>query len=335
MAGMARRWILLLVPVGLLLILVLVSSGVLRSGRAARSEGARPEAGPDRPRTRARDATKTESAAEAKPLPAPVDLDAVDRDRDLHGIVEDEDEARVAGARLAVVRCPWRRATMLNVADYDDPEHGPKTRSAEDGTFALRLRRGDLVHLRVEADGFAPQEIPMLTAGERVVVTLTRGPGLRVTVRGESGDALQGVLVRVERTARHGDQAFRHEDGTGTDGTATFEGLPPGVRAGIDAFLEGRVTATPSRARRSRCAARTPTAAASGADRSGRSPITARRRSVSPTTSAGSASPTRARGPTGSRSGAAGTRSCASRWRSKTGTSSTSCSATRAAANSS
>ena len=114
-------------------------------------------------------------AAPAEAAGAPVDLAAVDRERDLHGIVVRESNgAPIAGAELRVVAYPWRRANVLNHDGYDDTLDGPGTRSAIDGTFALRLRAGTEVALRVCAAGHAPLELRELQAGARVTNPASR-----------------------------------------------------------------------------------------------------------------------------------------------------------------
>jgi protocatechuate 3,4-dioxygenase beta subunit len=170
-------------------------------------------------------------------LPAPVDLDACDRDRDVHGRVVSADGEPLPGATIATVRYPWRRTGFLNMEGYETGEPVDERLSAEDGTFAVRLRRGELVHLEVSADGYAPTKISQVQAGERLRVELSRpgtgAVGLTVRVLDEDGNlvpeanvhvfSLSGVTPVVNRKAV-----------TDADGSAGFEGMPANSAVVID-----------------------------------------------------------------------------------------------------
>lgn len=168
--------------------------------------------------------------ADAKDLPPPVDLDAADRDRDLFGRVRTVDGRPVAGARIETYRYPWRRSSVLAADRYDETEAGPATTSAADGTFRIRLRRGDLVGLRVTADGFTEVERARCQAGERVEVTLPAAgtSSLAVLAKDEGGRPVGGVSLHLWRNP-HGGRAVLHRDGvTGEDGRCVFRNLTAG-----------------------------------------------------------------------------------------------------------
>lgn len=170
------------------------------------------------------------AASPASPLPPPVNLDAVDRDRDLHGVVVDMDGKPVAGATVETLTRPWAERHM-----YDPDEEvvrGPATRSAVDGTFALRLARGESVSLRVSATGCATRELAARSAGERVRVVL--GPGVRliVTVVDETSRPMSGVRFRISRNS-YGDESLDRDATTGADGRAVVDDLPGGLTTSI------------------------------------------------------------------------------------------------------
>ncbi|HVG95058.1 MAG TPA: carboxypeptidase-like regulatory domain-containing protein, partial [Planctomycetota bacterium] len=89
-----------------------------------------------------------------------MDFASVDSDLDLHGTVVDGAGAPVAGAHLVTVTYPFDRASIMAIQHRDDMVEGPRARSAKDGTFAIRLRRGTVVSLRTSASGFASVERP-------------------------------------------------------------------------------------------------------------------------------------------------------------------------------
>ncbi len=151
--------------------------------------------------------------------PPPVDLTTVDRDLDLHGIVVDAAGAPVQGARLQAHYYPWGRVNSI-APRRKGPVAGPKTVSARDGTFALRLVRGDWVELRVRADGFADVERRVL-AGERARISLGTTVAVRMIVRDGDGQPVPGARARV--FMRDTDREVVQS--TGADGVATFVGL--------------------------------------------------------------------------------------------------------------
>lgn len=175
-------------------------------------------------------------------VPPPVDLDGVDRDRDLHGIVVNERAAPVPGAHLMAVSYPWRRTNLATTDAVDKRQDGPEAVSAIDGTFALQLRRGALVHLRVEARGYAPLELTMLQSGECVRVVMKPAVSLEVTLCDVAGRPVEGVHVRLRRSWRWGDLQLHRSGRTGPDGRFRFDDLPGGVAVRLDAShaLQGR-----------------------------------------------------------------------------------------------
>ena len=130
-------------------------------------------------------------------LPPPVDLARCDRDLDLHGTVVDTEGKAVSGARIQALAFPGRRTFVLNREDYFRAVDGPKTRSSSDGTFSIRLRRGDLVDLRVDASGTAETIVPQCQAGERVRVVLEPGAKLEVAVKDDHGRAVENAVVNL------------------------------------------------------------------------------------------------------------------------------------------
>ena len=140
-------------------------------------------------------------AREAPSFPDPVDLDSVDRDRDLHGVVVRQvDGTPVAGAELQVVSYRWRRSSLLSYDQHFEATPGPRTRSAENGTFSLRLRPGVGAALRVHAEGYASLELAKLQAGERLRIEMAAGVRLTVVTRDQRGDPAPGTRLRLWRT---------------------------------------------------------------------------------------------------------------------------------------
>ena len=105
----------------------------------------------------------------------------------------------------------------------------PATRTARDGTFAIRLARGDKLDLRVVAAAFGDVVREDCQAGERVVITLRRGATLDVTTVDESGAPVSGVHVKVRRDTRaFGPVAQTREGVTDAAGHVAITGLLPG-----------------------------------------------------------------------------------------------------------
>lgn len=225
------RWILATV------LLLALAFGVGRTllDRAAGPGDARPAAtldeAPDpaaKPRPARAPATPKSTTPDDATYPPgrPVDLDTVDRDRDLCGVVVRRDGTPVAGAEVVVVVHPWRKADFITVDGYDVSVDGARTKSAADGTFAFRLRRGTRTSLRVTADGFPPVHLTDRLAGERIRVVVENGARLRVTAVDEENRLLPGLRLRVWRTGWRAGSSVSMEAVTDADGDAVFDGLP-------------------------------------------------------------------------------------------------------------
>jgi protocatechuate 3,4-dioxygenase beta subunit len=219
-------------------VLVLVAGGWMAARAAAtRTPGPRtePAVAPAATHTPVRAAADAPAAAPEAPVAA---LRPIDRDLDLHGEVVRRDGSPVADARLTAVTYAWRRASRLNAAGYRIARTGPSTTSAPDGTFALRLTRGECVALRVSADGLAPVELAMRQPGERVRVVLDEGVSLRVTVTDGSA-ALAGAFVELSDDGQGSMTTWRR--GTSdASGAARFESLSPGARVIVRCLMPGR-----------------------------------------------------------------------------------------------
>ncbi len=164
---------------------------------------------------------------DAEALPDPVDLEKADRERDLHGIVVRKDGSPVPGALLASVFQPWRYGRLLTDGQHNVAQVKAKTRSARDGTFSMRLKRGDHVYLHVTAQGLVSTELTMMRAGERVRVVLEEPVKLTVNAKTPAGEPAQGLKLRLFR----GGPAtvwFEYMGETDAGGSYTFADLPPG-----------------------------------------------------------------------------------------------------------
>lgn len=141
-------------------------------------------------------AADVKSVAPSEPIRADVspavDLDACDRDLDLFGVVIDEAGAPVAGADVAAHFHPGLDA-------FTRVTEGPATRSGVDGSFALRLQRGQLVSLSVAAAGYGTAHLGRCQAGERVRIVLRPPAVLEVVASDARGAGVEGVDVRVRR----------------------------------------------------------------------------------------------------------------------------------------
>jgi len=194
-----------------------VAPDALREDRAA-AAGARPDAPTGL-------AAAAQPAEDGGPPPAPVDLDRADRELDLHGVVVTREGRPVVGARLTIVSYPGRRGGVLDPAMYDLTEAGARTRSATDGTFSIRLARGERVSLRAEAGGLATREVFGCTAGQRLRVVMAPGVTCVVRLRDEAGAPVADTQVRMFRPAYASLDVFERTATSGADGIARFEGL--------------------------------------------------------------------------------------------------------------
>jgi hypothetical protein len=135
----------------------------------------------------------------------------------------------VAGARVAavlVVRSSWfpKKET-----------EGPTCVSDAEGRFRLRLEPGDLVDVRVTADGFAPHRHGMIQAGERMHVVLTLPVRLEVFVLDPEGAPAQDVRVSAVSSRQRGGLVFEAVANTNEEGKCVLPGLPASAPVSIRA----------------------------------------------------------------------------------------------------
>jgi hypothetical protein len=170
----------------------------------------------------------------ADPLPPPVDLSKVDRERDLHGVVVRTDGTPVAGARLQALNAPWQGNGLFNLNLEEDLVG--TTRSASDGTFALRLAPAACVNLVVSAAGFASLRLAQVNAGERLRVTLDAGVDLIVSLKDEMGQPVAGCSGRLFRTGLGlGGIDVRRDAESDASGELRYPGLPGGLPVLLEA----------------------------------------------------------------------------------------------------
>lgn len=226
-------------------------------------EGATPgtdaAAGAQRAPRAARRAAPQTVPSDTDAIPAPVDLGLCDRDLDLHGTVVRADGTPVEGARIAAVAYPWRRA--MPVHRRDEAVAGPRTRTARDGTFALRLERGALVSLRVTAPGLVDAERASCQAGERVRLVLAPGVRLRIEcfeaiaadlapAAGDDeaprpadaqrvGAPRAGVRFRIFNNEGTDSLIVSREATTDAAGVATVADLPPSLEVFVGVLSDG------------------------------------------------------------------------------------------------
>lgn len=162
------------------------------------------------------------------PLPAPVDLERCDRDLDLFGVVVDGKSAPVAGARIRTLSHPWREVAPLSTDRRYDTWEGPGTVSARDGTFVLRLRRGQSVDLIVTHPAFVPARLMHLLAGERLRVVMAEGALLEVLVKDPDGAPVPGARALLVRVVEVLQLVFEADSVTDSAGRCVFPGLTPG-----------------------------------------------------------------------------------------------------------
>jgi protocatechuate 3,4-dioxygenase beta subunit len=121
---------------------------------------------------------------------------------------------------------------MGSPARYHAEEEGPSARSAADGTFAIRLSRGEMVDLRATAEGLGQGDLAQCLAGERVTLVLRRGGcTVRVAVLDGARRPVGGAQVRFwirSPESVYGRNAASREGTTGADGRCDFPHLPPG-----------------------------------------------------------------------------------------------------------
>ncbi len=152
----------------------------------------------DRPVERATSRERSQAlpdvvAPPPSPLSIPIDFAAVDRDLDVHGVVVDAAGNAIAGAAVRVVRYPaMGRAGVLAQVEW---EGGVGAKSRVDGSFALRVERGEEVDLHVSADGFVPLQRRWCAAGGRLRIVMRTGARLRVSALGPANAPLADAHV--------------------------------------------------------------------------------------------------------------------------------------------
>jgi RNA polymerase sigma-70 factor (ECF subfamily) len=247
--------------VALVLVGALLARGTLTSSRG-------PRASTDEARHAA--LTQRDAKVAARDVAPATPAASVDRNRDLHGVVVDSSGAPVAGARIESRHEPWRRGRIGLPALELESTPGPTTRSASDGSFALRLDPGDMVAVRVAAPGFAPAHLAGRQAGERIRVTLSRAASVVVVVRGDQGEPVPEarVTLRPGLLAKNRDLDVIFEErvaASDSGGRCTFAdlGAPLDARLAIEhpdyqwtgrvvALREGEETAVEVQLRRGR-----------------------------------------------------------------------------------
>ena len=170
--------------------------------------------------------------------PSAVDLASVDRDRDLHWTLLDADTgAPVVGADIVLVARTWARTTTFDPVRSAEERVRAATTTAADGTWRIRLERGDVADLNVRAVGYAARLVRAVQAGERVDLRLERGTSLLVRVLDARGRVRPGANVRIFQThhATADGYGFAAQHAvTDEAGCCTLRGLPPGVAVMLD-----------------------------------------------------------------------------------------------------
>ncbi|MHC4954617.1 MAG: sigma-70 family RNA polymerase sigma factor, partial [Planctomycetota bacterium] len=199
----------------------------------AASTGTQVERGDKSPETESDEVEPSEF-----PLPESFDLDSADRDRDVHGFVVAEDGTPIPGAHLSLIHYPWRRSNTLNVAEYHSSVAGPKTRSAQDGSFVLPWERGRNGELLIEAEGFARRRFADVQAGERVRIVMDTGATVNVTVVAPVAGAdapVAGVEMLLHVAGGRTAGPWAHRGTSDADGEAQFTNVAGNRRVWIEA----------------------------------------------------------------------------------------------------
>ena len=170
--------------------------------------------------------TPTELEQSSLEVPPAFDLEQADRNLDLFGRVLDENERGIAGALIRVIDKPWRRGRGLYIAPNEGKVTRKTLRSAEDGSFVIRLGRGEMVNLEVQAPGFGRAEVTGLQAGERRDIVLYPEARLEVLCLNRAEEPVAGVKLRLFGRGELGAAGQRLGE-TDAKGICEFSGLPP------------------------------------------------------------------------------------------------------------
>lgn len=133
-------------------------------------------------------------------------------DLDLAGLVLNDDNVGIPGARVRTIRNPRvsgirplglsRLVTRARVS-------GPATITDAQGRFRIRLRRAENVALEVSAEGFAPAFVHTVLAGSRIVVRLPSARTLTVVVIDDQGSPAPGTALEVTGRSRSNGRGWR------------------------------------------------------------------------------------------------------------------------------
>jgi RNA polymerase sigma-70 factor (ECF subfamily) len=157
---------------------------------------------------------------------APSAPGALDPDRDLHGVVRDPTGAPVAGARIETSERPEFATGVIDPMRPFARIEGPSAVSAADGSFAVRLRPGVTVDLRVTAEGRGEAFLLERSAGDEVDVVLEAAARLTVRVATADGAPVAGAKLLVARLGTG--LVIDRRGETDAAGECAFPSLAPG-----------------------------------------------------------------------------------------------------------
>jgi hypothetical protein len=159
----------------------------------------------------------------------------------------------VEGARVLV-----RHEDMSRVRDRNDDhlETLLTTETGREGAFDVQVPSWRQLHLRIEADGFAPAIVSLAegsdTPDDALPIPLQRASALTVRVTDGEGQGLGGLTVQLrtqqrflmQQEASLANAASAEANWTGTTamgGRTTFEGLPPDAELYLEIREEGQL----------------------------------------------------------------------------------------------
>lgn len=168
--------------------------------------------------------------ADPKAEPAGTPPTAIDTDHLLSGLVVDEQDRPLEGARVRAAASLSFDYRTLDMVVARERTYVGESLTAADGTFAFEVPRGRALQVEVERAGFAASTLGGRNAGEHVRVVLRRGGGLagRVT-SGVEHVPVAGAAVRCFLLGNDSPDGARFEvrTTTGADGGYAFDSLPP------------------------------------------------------------------------------------------------------------